>query len=103
MDLPAATAALSALAHPDRLRAFRLIAAGDPLPSGRVAERLDMPPTRASFHLTTLERAGLLSAARHGREVRYAVVPAAMRALMAFLAEDCCGGRPDLCLPKDAR
>lgn len=104
MDVALASDALAALSHPDRLRAFRLLVRErDGMASGRVAEALGLPPTRTSFHLGALERAGLVSATRAGRERRYAVRPEAMRALLGFLTDDCCGGRPDMCLPLPAR
>jgi hypothetical protein len=34
--------------------------------------------------------------------VIYALEVAAMRALLAFLVEDCCQGHPELCSPPDA-
>ncbi|KZL21541.1 Helix-turn-helix domain protein [Pseudovibrio axinellae] len=94
-----AVAALSALAHKDRLAAFRLILTAMPngLPSGQVAKDLAIAPTRMSFHLATLERAGLLTAQRHGRVVRYAIAPQTMRSLLHFLTQDCCNGDPALC------
>ena len=99
VDLTAAVASLDALAHSDRLRAFRLLVADGPsgLPSGRIAAALGIPPTRMSFHLATLERSGLVRSWRAGREVRYAAQYAAMRALLVFLTEDCCRGRPEIC------
>ncbi|AXS41360.1 metalloregulator ArsR/SmtB family transcription factor [Breoghania sp. L-A4] len=94
-----AVSALTALAHDDRLRAFRLLVTTGPegLPSGEIAERLDVPPTRMSFHLATLERSGLLGATRRGRNIVYAVDYARIRALLMFLTEDCCGGHPQIC------
>jgi len=94
-----AVSALGALAQEDRLAAFRLLmtAGPDGLPSGTVAERLDIQPTRMSFHLTTLERAGLLSTRRDGRHIHYAVDYARMRTLLTFLMEDCCAGNPAVC------
>ena len=50
-----------------------------------------------SFHLKELDRAGLLHATRDGRYVRYAVHVEGMRRLLAYLTEDCCQGRPELC------
>ncbi|KZK77067.1 Helix-turn-helix domain protein [Pseudovibrio sp. Ad46] len=95
-----AVAALSALAHKDRLAAFRLILTAMPkgLPSGQIAKDLSIAPTRMSFHLATLERAGLLTAQREGRVVRYAIAPHTMRGLLRFLTQDCCSGDPTLCL-----
>ena len=62
MDDESAVSALSALAHADRLAAFRLLvrAGFEGVPSGAIAEALSIPATRMSFHLATLERAGLL-------------------------------------------
>ncbi len=91
--------ALSALAQEHRLAIFRLLvrhgAAG--LPAGEIGERIGIGPTGASFHLKELERAGLISARRDGRFIRYAFDADAMRDLLAFLMEDCCQGRPELC------
>ncbi|WP_041375413.1 ArsR/SmtB family transcription factor [Polymorphum gilvum] len=91
--------ALAALAHADRLAAFRLLVKAGPSgrPSGEIAAALGVPPTRMSFHLATLERAGLVDARRSGRKVLYAVRFEDMRRLLGFLTEDCCGGHPDIC------
>lgn len=94
-----AVSALTALAHDDRLRAFRLLVKTGPngLPSGEIAERLAIMPTRMSFHLATLERSGLVQARKAGRKVIYAVDIGRMRALLTFLTEDCCNGQPEIC------
>ena len=94
-----AVAALAALAHGDRLKAFRLLvkAGPDGMPSGEVAEALAIQPTRMSFHLAALERSGLVSARRVGRKIYYAVRFDDMRRLLAFLTEDCCNGHPEIC------
>ena len=94
-----AVARLSALAHPARLKAFRLLVAAGPsgVPSGEIAEALQVPPTAMSFHLSALERSGLVSARREGRNIFYAAQFDEVRELLAFLTEDCCGGRPELC------
>lgn len=90
---------LGALAHAARLGAFRLLVRAGPsgMPSGEIADALQVPPTAMSFHLATLERSGLLASRREGRNILYAVRFEEMRALLAFLTEDCCGGRPELC------
>ena len=99
MNDDAAASALTALAHHDRLAAFRHLVGLGPngLPSGEIAEVLGISPTRMSFHLATLERSGLVRSWRDGRQVRYAAEFDAMRSLLAFLTEDCCGGRPEIC------
>ncbi len=99
MQSETAILALSALAHADRMAAFRLVlrAGKDGVPSGRIADRLDIQPTRMSFHLSTLERAAILRSHRDGRHIRYAVNVETMRELLGFLTEDCCGGHPEIC------
>lgn len=94
-----AVAALAALAHADRLDAFRMLVRAGPngVPSGEIATRLAIAPTRMSFHLSTLERSGLVRSWREGRRIRYAAHFEAMRGLLAFLAEDCCEGHPEIC------
>ena len=99
MNDQAAVASLSALAQLDRLAAFRLLvkAGPDGLPSGEIAERLAVPPTRMSFHLATLERSGLVASRRIGRHILYAASYEDVRGLLAFLTEDCCGGNSAIC------
>ena len=99
MQVSEAVAALSALAQETRLAVFRLLVREGPegLPAGEVAARLGVTPATLSFHLAQLERAGLLSSERHSRHIVYRVDLEGTRRLLAFLTEDCCQGRPDLC------
>lgn len=94
-----AVASLAALAHVARLAAFRLLVKAGPngVPSGEIAEELAIPPTRMSFHLATLERAGLISSRRDGRRILYTANYDAMRGLLGFITEDCCGGNLAIC------
>jgi DNA-binding transcriptional ArsR family regulator len=94
-----AVSTLSALAHADRLAAFRMLvrAGPDGMPSGEIAEALSIPPTRMSFHLATLERSSLLRSWRDGRRILYAASYDDMRQLLAFLTDDCCSGKPEIC------
>lgn len=94
-----AVAALTALAHGDRLRTYRLLIAAGPsgMASGAIARKLRIAPTRMSFHLATLERSGLLRSWRDGRRILYAVDIERMRRLLVFLTEQCCGGKPEIC------
>jgi ArsR family transcriptional regulator len=99
MDSKDAVISLAALAHPQRLAIFRLLVRKGPsgLPAGDIADAVGAAPTAASFHLKELDRAGLLTATRVGRYIRYAVHFDGMRKLLAYLAEDCCQGQPELC------
>lgn len=94
-----AVAALSALAHADRLAAFRMLVQTGPggLPSGEIADRLAIPATRMSFHLASLERSGLVASRREGRRILYAASYDDMRQLLGFLTADCCDGNPAIC------
>lgn len=94
-----------ALAHPQRLAVFQLLArTGDQgLAAGELARRLELPPSSLSFHLRDLEAAGLVRARRSGRSIAYAVRGDTLRATLWFLGEDCCQGRLDLCPDPTAR
>jgi DNA-binding transcriptional ArsR family regulator len=91
--------ALAALSHATRLEVFRLLVRQGALglPAGQIAERLAVAPSTLSPHLAQLERAGLVTSARDERRIIYAVSIEGMRALLAFLTEDCCGGHPEIC------
>lgn len=101
MDDQSAIEALAALAQPTRLNIFRrLVAAGKTeLPAGEIARFLDVPHNTLSTHLSVLSRAGLVSSTRDGRIIRYRAELDRIRSLVAFLTDDCCGGRPELCAP----
>ena len=101
MELISAVDCLSALAQPSRLEVFRLLVrtGEEGMCAGEIAERLDLPKTTLSFHLKELAQAELVDAQRDGRSIIYRVRVEGIRALMAFLTEDCCQGRPDLCMP----
>jgi arsenate reductase len=99
MELDFAAFAFGALGQPTRLELMRaLVAAGSSgLPAGEIAARLAIPASTLSFHLRSLEQAGLIAATRQGRSLIYAVQLVPLRALLGFLAEACCGGEPDRC------
>lgn len=101
MDANIAVAALSALAQPTRLEAFRLLVRHEPdgLPAGDIARALDVPQNTSSTHLSILVQAGLARSERVGRSVVYRADLDGFRALTVFLLKDCCAGRADLCGP----
>ncbi len=92
---------LSALAHEGRLRAFRLLVTAGPagMAAGEIGRRLAAPPSTLSANLTLLAHAGLVQARRDGRSIIYSARFDRMGELMAYLAEDCCGGAPEVCAP----
>jgi ArsR family transcriptional regulator, arsenate/arsenite/antimonite-responsive transcriptional repressor len=101
MDSETAIEALSALAQPSRLEAFRLLVKHEPdgLPAGEIARRLSVPQNTMSTHLGILTQAGLVTVERHSRSMIYRVELAAVRKLVMFLLKDCCNGQPELCAP----
>jgi ArsR family transcriptional regulator len=94
-----ALAALAALAQDTRLSVFRyLVTAGpDGAPAGDIAEAVKVPAPTLSFHLKELEQAHLVSSRRQSRSIIYSADYQRMRGLLAFLMEDCCRGRPEIC------
>ena len=94
-----AVAALSALAHPGRLEVFRRLVAAGPegLAAGEIARTTGSLPNTLSSNLAILTAAGLTRSRREGRSILYSADFGAMRGLLAYLMEDCCGGRPEIC------
>jgi DNA-binding transcriptional ArsR family regulator len=94
-----AIGALSALAQDTRLSVFRqLVRAGpDGMNAGDIAAGVGANASTLSHHLGLLERAGLVRSRRAGRMVVYAADYEGTRKLLAFLMEDCCQGRPEIC------
>ena len=90
-----AVQALSALAHDKRLAIFRLLVQAGPggLSAGVIGEKLELPPATLSFHLAHLARSGLASSRQDGRFVIYSADFQNMNGLVAFLTDNCCGGK----------
>ena len=86
--------ALSALAHETRLAAFRMLVQAGPegLTPSAIAEALGISGPPLSFHLKELSHAGLIAARPAGRNIYYSADFAAMRGLIAYLSDNCCGG-----------
>jgi DNA-binding transcriptional ArsR family regulator len=72
VSLETVTLRLEALAHPVRLRLLRTLARG-PHTTGELAHAWELSPPEVSRHLAVMRRAGLLTARRQGRYVRYTV------------------------------
>ena len=96
MDKATAIAGLSALAQDSRLDVFRLLvqAGKEGLPAGQIAAAREVPSNTLSFHLDRLRQAGLITQRRQSRSLIYTADYAAMDALLAYLTENCCMGRP---------
>jgi len=101
MDNESAILALAALAQSTRLDVFRLLVKREPdgLPAGDIAKAMAVPQNTMSAHLAVLARAGLVTARRIGRSIVYRADLARFQAVMSFLVNDCCDGRPEICAP----
>ena len=101
MEQPQPIDALSALAQPTRLGAFRQLIAAYPeaVPAGEIARRAAVPHNTMSTHLATLTRAGLVTVSRESRSMLYRADLDGFRALVGFLTQDCCAGHPEICTP----
>jgi DNA-binding transcriptional ArsR family regulator len=100
MERAQAVAALAALAQDSRLDVFRLLvqAGPDGLSAGEVAAALGLAPNTLTFHFDRLRHAGLVTVRRAGRSMIYAARFDSMRALLAYLTENCCQGT-ECCAP----
>src|SRR5579871_6594067 len=96
-----AVAALSALAHPGRLEVFRLLirAGPDGMAAGEIARATGSLANTLSANLNVLAGAALVTSRRDGRSIIYTAGYDAMRGLLAFLMEDCCAGKAEICAP----
>lgn len=101
MELQTATDALSALAQESRLKVFRLLvrAGAGGMAAGDIARTLGIPHNTLSSHLAILSRSNLVASRKQARSIIYAVDLEGTRALLSFLVEDCCGGKPETCAP----
>jgi protein-tyrosine-phosphatase/DNA-binding transcriptional ArsR family regulator len=99
MEIPVAAQIFAALGQESRLGVLRLLLNQTPrgVSAGELAADLSMPPSTTSFHLSALEKAGLVENARQGRQMIYSVRTGALRELLGFLTKACCGGQPELC------
>src|ERR1700689_4171049 len=93
--------AFAALSQETRLRIVRLLveAGPDGMAAGAIGEAVATSSSNLSFHLSHLERAGLVESRREARSIIYNAAYPALGDLIAFLMRDCCKGRPEVCAP----
>ncbi len=89
---------LGALSQETRLRIVRyLVERGEEGASaGDVAQAVDAASSRASFHLSTLEQAGVITSERKSRHIIYRASFDNLGGLLSYMLNDCCGGNPDI-------
>ena len=101
MEISSALVALEGLAHETRLSVFRLLVKAGPagLTAGAIADDLGALPNTMSSHLAKLNRAGIVTSERDGRNIIYRADFDAVSGLIVYLLEDCCGGNAEVCVP----
>jgi DNA-binding transcriptional ArsR family regulator len=84
--------ALGALAHEYRLAIYRLLVEQGPagLSAGVIGERVGLVPSSLTFHLKSLQRAGLINPLRASRQLIYSADFAVMNELVGYLTDKCC-------------
>lgn len=92
MEAEAAVDALVALGQERRLAIFRLLveAGPDGISAGLLADRLGVPNSSLSFHLSQLRDSGLISQERQHRLIIYRANFSGINALVNYLVETCC-------------
>ncbi|MET3645608.1 ArsR/SmtB family transcription factor [Phyllobacterium ifriqiyense] len=89
--------AFASLSQETRLRIVRLLVKAGPegMPAGAVGDAMGASSSKISFHLSHLERSGLIQSRREARSIIYSAVYPALSGLIEFLMKDCCQGRCD--------
>ncbi len=90
--------ALDALAQETRLKIVRFLvpAGAEGAPAGQISQALDVSSSRLSFHLSALERAGIILSRRVSRNIIYRVDYAHLGGAIGYLLKDCCSNHPDI-------
>ena len=92
MKVETAAGQLEALGNPTRLRVYRILvrAGKEGLPVGRLQSRLGIAASTLSHHLRRLVEGGLVTQERQATTLICRAHYPAMRALIGFLADECC-------------
>lgn len=93
--------ALSALAQPTRLDAFKRLIKSSPdeISAGELARLCKSRHNTMSTHLSIMTRARLITARKDGRMMFYAANFDGFRDVVGYLLKDCCQGRAEICAP----
>ncbi|UJF18408.1 metalloregulator ArsR/SmtB family transcription factor [Vibrio sp. SS-MA-C1-2] len=92
MKLDMVAKALKTLGHPTRLSIYKEIVkkGKNGLVVGDIQEKLNIPNSTLSHHISTLCSAGLLSQQRNGRSLYCVVEFNALNDVMSYLHQECC-------------
>ena len=93
--------AFAALSQETRIRIVRLLVQAGPegIAAGAIGGAVGASSSNVSFHLSHLERAGLVQSRRAARSIIYSANVKGLADLIRFLMEDCCRGNPQICAP----
>ena len=94
MEHAHAARCLEKLGNPTRLEIFRLLVRAGPTGAtvGEIQDRLNIPGSTLSHHISHLVNAGLVNQEREGRVLRCTPNFDLMSQVMDFLTEECCTG-----------
>ncbi len=92
MEMFETTEIFSSLSQETRLRVFRLLIeyGRDGVMAGKIADELKIPDNTLSFHLSHMNRAGLVTSKKEGRSVIYFANTDLMDKLISFIQANCC-------------
>ncbi len=85
-SLGEAAECLRTLAHPHRLRMVQMLLQGD-FSVGELAEACGLPSAMASEHLRLMQRCGLLTSEKDGRQVFYRVGEPHLKQIMGCIEQ----------------
>ena len=92
MELFNALEAFSSLSQETRLRVFKLLIeyGRDGLIPGKIAAELEIPDNTLSFHLSHMNKAGLVTSTKEGRSITYYANTDLIEDLIGFMQKNCC-------------
>ncbi|WP_171212061.1 helix-turn-helix domain-containing protein [Ruegeria sp. HKCCA5426] len=92
---------LAILGHPQRISVFRMLMRRfpDTVPAGELATELGIKASTLSNYLNALQRSGLVTQERVGTSLLYSIEMKNVQHMLEFLLNDCCRGRPAICMP----
>lgn len=92
MELEAVAKALKELGHPTRLCIYKeVVKAGyEGIAVGGVQDKLSIPASTLSHHISSLASAGLISQRREGRTLYCVAEYECLDTVIGFLRDECC-------------
>ncbi|GAB3480375.1 ArsR/SmtB family transcription factor [Marinomonas epiphytica] len=97
MEIEAVAKALKELGHPVRLKIYKeAVKAGHQgIPVGAIQEKLEVPASTLSHHISSLASAGLMSQRREGRILFCVAECQCLSSVVQFLQDECYANEAD--------